>query len=140
MTVQNLVALQQPGPSQAMKPLGVHPKQRLVGMAVDELAQLRVSRHLLDTKGGAEVVALYGLLKAPLKIKQRRVLQEEHREAAQIAVPQAIGDLAGLSLVGDKVDVAGQAVAKREKSKRVWSSPTRPSHVAESLGKLETNV
>ena len=82
MTVQELVALEQPRLPQAVQPLSVHSKQRLIGMAIDQLAQLRISRDLLDAKDGAEIVALNGLLKAPLELQQRRILQVEHREAA----------------------------------------------------------
>ena len=109
-------------------------------MAAWICSSVRISRDLLDAKDGAEVVALDGPLKAPLKLQQRRILQVEQCEAAEIAVTQRIGDLGGLALIDDEVDMDSQAVAQREKSQRTWSSPALPSHLAASVGEAMRTV
>jgi hypothetical protein len=92
---------------QALENLGKNADEWLMGMAVDQIAQLTVHGDVVNTEDGAQVIALNLILKAALELQQRGVLEEEHSEAAQIAVAQKEPDLRLLAGVFDEIDMIG---------------------------------
>ena len=71
---------------QALENLGINADEWLMGMAIDEIAQLAVHGDVVNTEDATQVIALKFIFKAALELQQRGVLEIEHGKAAEIAI------------------------------------------------------
>ena len=97
-------------------------------MAVDHIAQLRVTRDLLYTENRRYIVALVLILKTSLELKKRGVLEVEHRPGAAIVVGQLVAHTALSPLVGDQICPFGQLFQQSAKTKLLRPSAASPPH------------
>ena len=86
-------------------------------MAVEQIAELRVGGQLIDAEGDREIVGLHLLLEAALELQQGGVLDEEHRQSAEVTVAQGVADLAWLACVEDTGYVLGDRVDEGAETK-----------------------
>ena len=76
-------------------------------MAVEQIAELRVARDLLDAEGGRQVVGLELALEATLELKERAILDEEQCGGTEITIAQGEADFVELAGVDDTGYVVG---------------------------------
>ena len=86
-------------------------------MAVDEIAELGVTRIRETPKVESEVVGLELALKATLELEQRRVLNVEQCEGTEVTIAQGVTDFAELACVDNPVHVASYGVDEGAKTK-----------------------
>jgi hypothetical protein len=105
-------------------------QQRSVVMAVDDISQLSVRGNLTNGEDSAQVVALHLILKTPLKLKQGRILEIEHRVGAEVAVSQRVAHTVLSPPVIDRIDSFSQAIQQCAKTKFLRPSASAPPHDA----------